>query len=137
MTNEEIILKARQLGEALQETDDFAAFLLAKTTADKNEELQDLLGQFNLRKLDLNHAITAETKDPTKINELNQEVKHLYEKLVSHPMMIAYSAAKEELDRTVNFLLKIITESAAGESPYEVEEDAACGGDCSSCGGCH
>lgn len=137
MTNEEIILKARQLGEALQETDDFTAFLLAKTAADKNEELQDLLGQFNLRKLDLNHAITAETKDPNKINELNQEVKHLYEKLVSHPMMIAYSTAKEELDRTVNFLLRIISESAAGECPYEIEEDAACGGDCSSCGGCH
>lgn len=137
MTNEEIILKARQLGEALQETDDFTAFLLAKTAADKNEELQDLLGQFNLRKLDLNHAITAETKDPNKINELNQEVKHLYEKLVSHPMMIAYSTAKEELDRTVNFLLRIISESAAGECPYEIEEDAACGGDCASCGGCH
>ena len=137
MTNEEIIGKARELGAAIQDGNDFAAFLLAKTAADKNAELQDLLGQFNLRKVDLNRAITAKEKDFEKIAALNKEVKDLYDKIIANPHMMAYTTTKTELDKTVRFVQQIILESAAGENPYEIEEEEACGGDCSSCGGCH
>ena len=137
MTTEKIIEKTRELGAMIQDSDEFAAFLLAKTAADKNEELQDLLGQFNLRKVDLNRAITSEEKDKDKIAELNKEVKNLYEKIISNPLMLAYTTTKTELDKTVRFVQQIILGSAAGENPFEIEEEESCGGDCSSCGGCH
>ena len=138
MTNEEIIQKARELGAMIQDGNDFAAFLLAKTAADKNEELQNLLGQFNLKKVDLNRAITSGDKDKEKISALNQEVKELYDKITHNPHMLAYSTTKTELDKTVRFVQQIILESAAGENPYGIEEEDSCGGDCSSCGGgCH
>ncbi len=63
-------------------------------------------------------------------------MKRLYEEIVSDPLMIAYSTTKDELDGVVRFIMQIIEGSAAGENPYEIEEQA-CGGDCSSCGGCH
>ncbi len=109
---------------------------MAKTAADKSEKLQDKLGQFNLKKLDLNRAIIAEEKDNEKIAELNGEVKNLYEAIVSDPLMIAYSTTKDELDNTVRFIMQIIQGSANGDNPYEIEEQS-CGGDCSACGGCH
>ena len=109
---------------------------MAKTAADKSEILQDKLGQFNLKKLDLNRAIIAEEKDNEKIAELNGEVKNLYEAIVSDPLMIAYSTTKDELDNTVRFIMQIIQGSANGDNPYEIEEQS-CGGDCSACGGCH
>ena len=136
MTYTELIEKARELGVGIQDTDEFTAFIVAKTAADKSEILQDKLGQFNLKKLDLNRAIIAEEKDNEKIAELNAEVKRLYEEIVSDPLMIAYSTTKDELDGVVRFIMQIIEGSAAGETPYEIEEQA-CGGDCSSCGGCH
>ena len=136
MTYEALIEKARELGLAIQDTDEFTAFLVAKTAADNSEELQDKLGRFNLKKLDLNRAITAEEKKKKKIAELNAEVKRLYEEIVSDPLMIAYSTTKDELDVVVRFILQIIQGSADGENPYEIEEQS-CGGDCSSCGGCH
>ena len=136
MTYTELIEKARELGVGIQDTDEFTAFIVAKTAADKSEILQDKLGQFNLKKLDLNRAIIAEEKDNEKIAELNAEVKRLYEEIVSDPLMIAYSTTKDELDGVVRFIMQIIEGSAAGENPYETEEQA-CGGDCSSCGGCH
>ena len=136
MTYEALIEKARELGLAIQDTDEFTAFLVAKTAADNSEELQDKLGRFNLKKLDLNRAITAEEKDPSRVAELNGEVKKLYEEIVSDPLMIAYSTPKDELDVVVRFILQIIQGSADGENPYEIEEQS-CGGDCSSCGGCH
>ena len=136
MTYEALIEKARELGLAIQDTDEFTAFLVAKTAADNSEELQDKLGRFNLKKLDLNRAITAEEKDPSRVAELNGEVKKLCEEIVSDPLMIAYSTTKDELDVVVRFILQIIQGSADGENPYEIEEQS-CGGDCSSCGGCH
>ena len=102
---------------------------------EKAREL-DKLGQFNLKKLDLNRAIIAEEKDNEKIAELNGEVKNLYEAIVSDPLMIAYSTTKDELDNTVRFIMQIIQGSANGDNPYEIEEQS-CGGDCSACGGCH
>ena len=63
MTYDELVEKARELGVAIQDTDEFTAFIVAKTAADKSEKLQDKLGQFNLKKLDLNRAIIAEEKD--------------------------------------------------------------------------
>ena len=97
MTYNELVEKARELGVAIQDTDEFTAFIVAKTAADKSEKLQDKLGQFNLKKLDLNRAIIAEEKDNEKIAELNGEVKNLYEAIVSDPLMIAYSTTKDEL----------------------------------------
>ena len=129
MTYNELVEKARELGVAIQDTDEFTAFIVAKTAADKSEKLQDKLGQFNLKKLDLNRAIIAEEKD-------NEEVKNLYEAIVSDPLMIAYSTTKDELDNTVRFIMQIIQGSANGDNPYEIEEQS-CGGDCSACGGCH
>ena len=87
MTYNELVEKARELGVAIQDTDEFTAFIVAKTAADKSEKLQDKLGQFNLKKLDLNRAIIAEEKDNEKIAELNGEVKNLYEAIVSDPLM--------------------------------------------------
>lgn len=136
MTYTELVEKTRDLGVAIQDTDEFTAFIVAKTAADKSEKLQDKLGQFNLKKLDLNRAIMAEEKDADKVAALNSEVKELYEAIVSDPLMIAYSTTKEELDGMVRFLLQIIQGSANGDNPYEIEEQS-CGGDCSACGGCH
>ena len=136
MTYTELVEKARELGVAIQDTDEFTAFIVAKTAADKSETLQDKLGQFNLKKLDLNRAIVADEKDAEKIAELNGEVKKLYEEIVSDPLMIAYSTTKDELDGVVRFILQIIQGSADGENPYEIEEQS-CGGACSACGGCH
>ena len=48
MTYTELVEKARELGVAIQDTDEFTAFIVAKTAADKSEKLQDKLGQFNL-----------------------------------------------------------------------------------------
>ena len=136
MTYTELVEKTRELGVAIQDTDEFTAFIVAKTAADKSEKLQDKLGQFNLKKLDLNRAIMAEEKDVDKVAALNSEVKELYEAIVSDPLMIAYSTTKEELDGMVRFLLQIIQGSANGDNPYEIEEQS-CGGGCSACGGCH
>lgn len=133
----DIIQMARELGAAIQQSDVYAAFNLAKTAADSDEKLQDMIGEFNLKKLSLSNEVQKTDKDQEKLTALNEEVRTLYAKIMSYPAMAAYNTTKGELDRVLNFIQQIVVYSANGEDPMTIQEETACGGDCSGCAGCH
>ena len=133
----DVITMARELGAALQKSDEYTAYALAKSAADGDEELQRMIGDFNLKKLSLSAEIQKEEKDGEKISALNDEIRGLYGEIMSQPAMLAYNTTKNELDRVLNFIQQIVVYSANGEDPFTVEEETSCGGDCSGCSGCH
>lgn len=133
----DIIQMARELGAAIQQSDEYTAFNLAKTAADGDEKLQDMIGQFNLKKLSLSQEVQKPDKDQEKLSALNEEVRTLYSQIMSYPAMAAYNTTKGELDRVLNFIQQIIVYSANGEDPETIQEEVSCGGDCSGCAGCH
>ena len=133
----DIIEMARELGAALQRSDEYTAYNVAKNAADSDAELQGMIGDFNLKKLSLNAEVQKEEKDPAKLAALNEEVRSIYARIMAHPTMMAYNTTKEELDRILNFIQQIIVYSANGEDPAAIQEETSCGGDCSGCSGCH
>ena len=133
----DVIAMARELGAALQQSDEYTAYNVAKNAADDDADLQGMIGDFNLKKLSLNAEVQKEDKDPEKLASLNEEVRALYARIMSHPTMAAYNTTKEELDRVLNFIQQIIVYSANGEDPATIQEETSCGGDCSGCSGCH
>ena len=133
----DIIERARELGAALQKSDEYTAYNVAKNAADNDAELQGMIGDFNLKKLSLNAEVQKEEKDPAKLAALNEEVRSIYARIMAHPTMMAYNTTKEELDRILNFIQQIIVYSANGEDPATIQEETSCGGDCSGCSGCH
>lgn len=132
----DIIQMARDLGAAIQQSDVYAAWNLAKTAADSDGKLQEMIGEFNLKKLSLSQEVQKADKDQEKLSALNEEVRALYGRIMAYPAMAAYNTTKNELDRTLNFIQQILIYSANGEDPQTIEE-SACGGDCSGCSGCH
>lgn len=133
----DIIAMARELGAALQQSDEYTAYNVAKNAADSDAELQGMIGDFNLKKLSLSAEVQKEDKDPEKLAALNEEVRSVYARIMAHPTMMAYNPTKEELDRILNFIQQIIVYSANGEDPATIQEETSCGGDCSGCSGCH
>ncbi len=133
----DVIAMARELGAALQQSDEYTAYNVAKNAADGDEVLQEMIGEFNLKKLSLSTEVQKEEKDQKKLAALNEEVRSLYGRIMAHPTMAAYNTTKEELDRLLNFIQQIIVYSANGEDPATIEEETSCGGDCSGCSGCH
>ena len=133
----DIIEMARELGAALQRSDEYTAYNVAKNAADSDAELQGMIGDFNLKKLSLNAEVQKEEKDPAKLAALNEEVRSIYARIMAHPTMMAYNTTKEELDRILNFIQQIIVYSANGEDPATIQEETSYGGDCSGCSGCH
>ena len=105
----------------------------------KDEELQKQIMEFHAKRMDLNTEMGKAEKDTNAITALNNELNALYSQVVSNPKMIAFEAAKAEMDGILESINFIVTSAANGDDPMTCPETAphTCGGSCSTCGGCH
>ena len=133
----DIIEMTRELGKALQADDRYIAYALAKQANDEDLELQALINGFEKMRYDLNMELTKENKDTEKIQQLDENIKSNYQKIMSNPRMIVFTAAQKSLESLVENMQQIITMSANGEDPASCEPSSGCTGSCATCGGCH
>ena len=110
----------------------------ARKANDKDEELQNLIGEFNLARMDLNNEISKSERSDERIAKLNTKVNDLYGKIMADEGMTAYNEAKRDCENLVNYIDAIINTAMNGGDPMTVQEpSASCTGSCSTCGGCH
>ncbi len=133
----DLITLTRQLGHAIQEEKAYKDLRAAQTTADNDKELQDLIGEFNLKRMAINNEACKEERDEDKLRTLNEEMRSTYTKIMQNENMIAYNDAKTALDTLMQRVMAIITQSAEGEDPDTTDYSPSCTHDCSTCGGCH
>lgn len=134
----EIIEIVRQLGKAIQEDQRYLNMRLAQQQSDEDESLQQLIGEFNLKRMAINNEAQKEDRSEETIKRLNEELRAVYADIMKNEHMTAYNSAKTEFDALLQRITGIIGLCADGEDPETCDYDpAACGGDCASCGGCH
>lgn len=110
----------------------------ARRENDADEELQQLIGEFNLARMDMNNEVGKEDHDDTRINALNKKVNDLYSQIMSSEGMVRYNTAKAECEAMVNHIDAIINTAMNGGDPMTVSQPTGgCTGSCSSCAGCH
>lgn len=136
---EKLLEQAKELGRALQADDRFLKVKAAQEAADADEQLQELIGEFNLKRMALNEESlkSDEEKDAEKQRELNVALRESYAKIMENPSMVAYNEAKTEFDKVAQGVTAIINMAMQGLDPDTYEESQGCAGDCSACGGCH
>ena len=97
------------------------AYLALEGTRKKNDEdeaLQQLIGDFNLARIDLNSELSKSAdKDQDKVNELNVKVNQLYNDIMANESMAAYNEAKAELESVMNYVNAIINTAVNGGDP--------------------
>lgn len=133
----QILDTARELGYLIQQDERFVRAQMAQAAADDDQALQDLIGEFNLKRIALNTESVREDKDPEKLKKLDGEIREVYATLMENEHMKAYQVAKNELDKLVHQVMTIVQMSAQGEDPETINTEPQCSGNCSSCGGCH
>lgn len=134
----DIIQMTRELGKAIQQDDRYLAYRLAKQANDEDEQLQNLIGAFNLKRMELNMEVAKPDKDADKVQQLNEVIKTMYKQIMDNPKMMVYNSAKTAMDELLSQINSIITMSANGMDPETCDvSSASCSGDCGSCGGCH
>ena len=133
----DIIAMARELGKAIQQDERYKRIDAAKTANDKDEELQQLIQKFNMKRSELSVEMAQENKNPEKLNQLDRELKAVYQEVMQNPNMAEFNAAKVEVDYMMNYIITILYGAVNGEDPDTIEPQQSCGGDCAGCAGCH
>ena len=132
-----IIEMAREMGKLIQQSDEYKALMDARTASDKDEELQAQIGEFNLVRMKLEIESGKPEPDQARISELNEQLMSIYTAVMESENMVAFNSAKDAIDHMMNHVTAILTAAVNGEDPETFDPEAACGGDCCSCGGCH
>ncbi len=127
---------AKDMGEAIQQDDRFITLQMAQAAADDDAALQDLIGEFNLKRIALSGEENKEKKDAQKIKRLDTELRAVYARVMENEHMAAYNAARSEMDALLSGINRILHLSAQGENPRSIDVSPRCTGDCGSCGGC-
>jgi len=135
----DVILKARELGKAIQQSEAYIELEEARKRSDANLELQEKISNFNLKKIALNREVNREDKNSDKIAQYDREMREAYMKIMEVPDMIAYSDARKKVDEMMQKVQMLLNFTLQGSDPETVEipENMGCGGNCSDCGGCH
>lgn len=132
----DLIEATRAVGAALQEHPAYQKMQAVSALCDQDKELQDMIGQFNLTRMNLNAEMQKPERDDEKLQQLNANLQAMYDRVMAFPSMAAYNAAKEDLDNLLKRISGIINNCAEGEDPATTDYNP-CTHDCSTCGGCH
>jgi len=133
----DIIQQTRELGKLIQKDERYIAYFNAREKNDNDPELQKLISEFNMKRLDLNNEMSKDEKDAEKLKELDNTIKELYGNIMANENMNTFTAVKNEMDSMLSQINNIITMSANGEDPETCVASSGCSGSCSSCSGCH
>lgn len=134
----DVIEATRALGKAIQADERYKAYVEAKEANDKDEALQQLIGEFNLKRqnMQLEMSKEPEQQDKEKLQTMNKELQECYEKVMSNPNMANFAIVKSAVDQLLQEVNGIIALCCEGEDP-DTCKPHSCGSDCSTCGGCH
>mgnify|MGYP002513788992 CR=1 FL=1 len=132
-----ILEMAIDLAVQLQADPRCEAVLAATKAADEDETLQNLISEFNLKRMAINNEESKEEADAEKLRQLNQELRSTYAAVMANDKMMAYNDAKADLDALMNKIQLAFNLAVQGQDPNLAAQESSCSGDCSSCGGCH
>lgn len=134
----DIIAITRELGKQLQAEPCYIAMRTAQQVCDEDQSLQQAIGEFNLKRMAINNEAQKDDRNEETLKRLNEEFRAVYATIMNNENMQKYNDAKVEFDALLQRITGIIGLCADGENPETCEYEAACGGDCSACGGsCH
>jgi len=130
------ILTARQLGKAIQSDERFMKMSMAQQKSDEDQKLQQMIQEFNQKRMELNSALQEKDKDKEKISVMDTELKAMYQEIFQNENMVAFTAARSEMEQMIAFVNQIVSGSTQGLDPDTIEYQESCGGDCGGCAGC-
>lgn len=135
----DIIEAARNLGAVLQQDERYKKYIEARKKNDEDPELQKLVGEFNLARMQVDNEFQKEEadRDNEKIKEFNVQIRQLYGKIMCNDTMMEFNKAKADFDAVMQRVNGIIDLSIEGEDPATCEPASGCSGSCATCSGCH
>ena len=130
ITEVEIIEKAKELGLLLKDSDIVKDYTAAKAAYENNQEMRELLGQFNLQKMSIAMISKQENADEERLAEHEEKLTEVYNKIMESPLMIDFQEKSNRVETIISNINSILNLYITGEPA------GGCTGSCSTCGGC-
>ena len=127
-----IFQKTRELGEALLESEVYKRMKAAEEKAMKNEEAAKMMGAMLERRSSIQEMMHQPNPDPAALKRMSDEMDEIQEKLQMMDDIVELTQARGEFNGLINQVNQVLQFIVTGRM-----DDGECGGDCSSCGGCH
>ena len=128
-----ILDKARELGIALSESEEFLRMRQARALLDADSKITDTLMQFQDKQNELVTQLSGENPDQLLVASLSHDVELLQTQLLEIPLFAeaieaqnAFQLLMSEVNKEIGACIGIETKESGGE----------CGGSCDGCAGC-
>ena len=110
----------------------------AEKACDGDAKLQELIGDFNLVRMNLTQENAKAEKDAKKIAELNEQLQKSYTDIMGNEHMMNYNIAKQDVEEIMQKINTIMQAAINGDDVDSCDVECSCTGSCASCGGgCH
>lgn len=116
---------AHELGTMLKKTDVMRRAEAAEIAFHADAALQADINEYNAQQQAM---ITTDDEDFKKA--IRERVEALYQKIIAYPTYVEYLQANDAVTKLMGEVNEEINFAITGEH-------SSCGGNCSSCGGCH
>ena len=127
-----IFQKTRELGEALLESEVYKRMKAAEDKAMHNQDAAQLMTEMLERRGNIQSMMQQPDPDPAVLKRLSDEMDEIQEKLQMMDDIVELTQSRSEFNGLINQVNQVLQFIVTGRM-----DDGECGGDCSSCGGCH
>lgn len=127
----EIFEKARELGQAIIESEEFKALKAAEQAQENDEEALALLKEYSDVRSKLAEEIRKGDVSEERTAEIREELEEAYERMTTNDIITAYINAQRTFQAVIDQMNSILSFHITGQMP------GGCSGSCSSCSGCH
>lgn len=127
-----IIEKARELGQMISESDEFKALKGAEDLQLADPEAQQMMMDYSVTREALSKRAAADGVTKEDLENIQKEAQDAFEKLLTNKNIKRYIDANQAFKTLIDQVNAIIAFYVKGE-----EQSGGCSGNCSSCGGCH
>ena len=135
---DQVMEMAKELGKLLQADARYAKFRAASERNDQDEELQELIFTFHMKRQEQEQEAQQDNPDNERIAALEMEMQKAYADIMENETWGQYQEARAEFEALLDQINQVIAYSASGMDPetYDPETCGGCSGGCDSCGGC-
>ncbi len=129
----ELFEKARALGEAMAQTDEYKAVQAAQTALEADEEAQAFIAQYNGLQATMQELMQSEEPDRDAMAGVAASMRAMQTKITAMPSMQALNEAQNAFSELLNSVNQVLRFMITGEAGPE----GGCTGDCAHCSSCH
>lgn len=128
---QEILQKARELGIMIAESGEFEKLKIAEERQLADPEAQKMMMEYATKRDELSQKAQSPGISKEDFEDIKNQMQAEFEKMCENENIKAYLDASNNFSKLINQVNSIIGYFVKGG------EESGCGGNCSSCKGCH